>query len=315
VAVFIAIALCILSVPAALAAGEVILAGNADDSLLMRIEDELRAAGETVTSPGAAASQEPTPGVITVEVSRSTGRILLFATDKNGRLFEKTVPLGDTATDGEFAAAMRTVEALRILRQEMIARTPDNTGAPFIEDEEPVARKRRGVFGFGLGPSIVWSRGGFEPVLSITPTIFIRVHDRIELGGRVDFPTRPMETRTEAGTARMKPHLATVALEFNPMKKDSPVRIPVAGVIGAAWSPDEGRADYPFAGRDGRLASFLVAARTGITIAVQKNARLRLDGTAGILLPEQRLLVDGGVAGRFGRPFLSGLAALELMFP
>jgi hypothetical protein len=239
---------------------------------------------------------------------------------------EETIDASGDA-QSEQILALRVSEALRARgllvsrpvapeEQESIAPPPAAATAARVDaapEQAPHAASRSGQLWFELGPAVVLSPGGLEPLLSIDAGVRWEVTERWALCLDALLPVTRQSVTAPEGEADMSTWLfgGSVELEW--------ATLPFGGfrsAIGAAGTVTtmSGSAGPGFAGVDDTVAAFAPLANTSFHANLGRSFRLRSAATVGAAFPTVRIEFGSREVASWGRPFVAVTLTLEANF-
>jgi hypothetical protein len=214
--------------------------------------------------------------------------------------------------EGALVAALKAVEAVRAIVLELaLARGDPRAPREASRTVRLAAPPLTAGFGLRVGGGVVGSPGGVEVLGALA--LAVRWELRWPVALEADGLISVSGGRVDAGGSRATCNLALLrafvlwapgrAWRLRPgLGLGAGIAIPwAAGAAGAPGQASSDRATVAYLGATAQLG-----------LRLSRLLRLRLEGHAGVLVPEVRLLFGDAVGARLGRPVLDAVLALEV---
>lgn len=303
-----------------------------ESSLVRRVGAELEALGFGVVTVRLPMGELPHDGLVeaargvgagaAIRIVAKEGRISVWLADlEAGKVTLREVVV-DEADPDDSTIALEAVELTRVGLMELVepgkAESSSGEETPFRLEEEPASipletEEAHGLrVSLELGPSVVAAGFDSPPVVDVYLAVVLRPVPLlgVELVGFVPLTSSGVEAPSGSTDVHFGVVGGGMRLTFS-----SETGFLAGGIgagFGALFFKTSGRANEGYDGREDLVATGAPYLRAGISLGLAKRLRIRLDALSGFAIGSTEIRMDGEEEARFGRPFLSGVLALEV---
>jgi len=304
-----------------------------ESPLVRRVGAELEALGFGVVTVRLPMGELPHDGLVeaargvgaeaAIRIVAEEGRISVWLADlEAGKVTLREVAV-DEADPDDSTIALEAVELTRVGLMELVepgeADPSPGEETPSQLEEEPASipletEKVHGArVSLELGPSVAAAGFDSPPVLDVYLAVVLRPVPLlgIELVGFVPLTSSGVEAPSGSTDVHFGVVGGGMRLTFS-----SETGFLAGGFgagFGAVFFKTSGRANEGYDGSEDLVATGAPYLRSGISIGLARRLRLRLDVLAGFALASTEVRMDEETRASFGRPFLSGILALEVL--